>query len=43
VVIRLDPGARVLVQPSSGDWWKAKPAAGEKFHGYIREDRLVFD
>jgi hypothetical protein len=43
VVIRLDPGARVLVQPSSGDWWKAKPATGEKFHGYIREDRLVFD
>ncbi len=43
VVIRLDPGARVLVQPSSGDWWKAKPATGEKFRGYIREDRLLFD
>ena len=43
VVIRLDPGARVLVQPSSGDWWKAKPSTGEKFRGYIRQDRLVFD
>jgi hypothetical protein len=43
VVIRLEPGAKVLVQQSSGDWWKAKPATGEKLHGYIRQDRLVFD
>ena len=41
VVIRLSPGAVVLVQSTGGAWWRAKSRTGAKFEGYIREDRLV--
>ena len=43
VVTQLNPGERVLVQPTSTEWWKAKPRTGTGFSGYIRQDRLVFD
>ena len=43
VVTQLGPGERVLVQPTSTEWWKAKPRTGTAFSGYIRQDRLVFD
>ena len=43
VVTQLNPGERVLVQPTSTQWWKAKPRTGTAFSGYIRQDRLVFD
>ena len=42
VVTQLEPGANVLVQRSGGQWWRAKPARGAPFEGYIRQDRLVF-
>ena len=43
VVIQLDVNARVLVQRTSTDWWKAKERTGKAFSGYIRQDRLTFD
>jgi hypothetical protein len=43
VVAQLNPHERVLVQPTSTEWWKAKPRTGTAFSGYIRQDRLVFD
>jgi hypothetical protein len=43
VVIQLDANERVLVQATSTEWWKVKPRTGERFGGYIRQDRLVFD
>ena len=43
VVGELAPGAKVLVQPTSTEWWKVKPRAGEAFSGYIRQDRFVLD
>lgn len=43
VVIQLDANAKVLVQRTATDWWKAKQRAGNAFSGYIRQDRLVFD
>jgi hypothetical protein len=43
VVIQLDPGARILVQPTSAQWWKVKPRSGAAFGGYIRRDRVVFE
>lgn len=42
VVIELDPGAVILVQRTSGEWWRAKASKGAAFEGYIRQDRLVF-
>lgn len=42
LVAQLHPGQPVWVQPAGGDWWRARPAAGAKFEGYIRDDRLVF-
>ncbi|MGZ5033962.1 MAG: hypothetical protein ACXWAC_12250 [Usitatibacter sp.] len=41
-IAELDPGAVVLVQRTSSEWWRAKPPAGAAFDGYIRQDRLVF-
>ncbi|HXZ48482.1 MAG TPA: hypothetical protein VEG27_05640 [Usitatibacter sp.] len=41
IVIRLDPGALVLVEPAGGVWWRAKSRGGTRFEGFIREDRLV--
>jgi uncharacterized protein YgiM (DUF1202 family) len=41
-VAELDPGAVVLVQRTGNEWWRARPAAGAAFDGYIRQDRLVF-
>lgn len=43
LVIRLDPGDIVLVQKSTGDWWRSqsRPGARKAFEGYIRRDRLV--
>lgn len=41
-IAELDPGAVVLVQRTSSEWWRAKPRAGAAFDGYIRQDRLVF-
>lgn len=43
VVIQLDPGTRILVQPGSADWWKVKPRSGAGFAGYIRQDRLQLE
>lgn len=43
VVAQLAPGATVLVQQAGSDWWRAKPSAGARFEGYIRQDRLVFE
>ena len=40
VVIQLDPGALILVQPTATEWWKVKPLGGAGFSGYIRQDRL---
>lgn len=40
---QLPPGAPILAQPASEDWWKVKPRSGTGFGGYIREDRLVFE
>jgi SH3 domain-containing protein len=42
VVAELDPGAVVLVERTSGEWWRAKASKGAPFEGYIRQDRLVF-
>lgn len=41
-VAQLDPGAVVLVQRTSSEWWRARTSAGAAFEGYIRRDRLVF-
>ena len=43
VVIRLDPGARILVQPTSAQWWRVKPRSGAGFGGYVRQDRLKLE
>ncbi len=43
LVIRLGPGATLLAQRTSTDWWKVKPRSGAGFSGYIREDRLVLE
>lgn len=43
IVIKLDPGARVLVRPTATPWWEVKPRGGAAFRGYIRQDRLVFE
>ena len=43
LVIQLDPGATLLAQRTSTDWWKVKPRIGAGFSGYIREDRLAFE
>jgi hypothetical protein len=40
VVAHLDPGAVILVQRAGRDWWRAKSRNGDRFEGYIREDRL---
>jgi len=42
IVAQLDPGAVVLVQRTGNEWWRARPANGTGFDGYIREDRLSF-
>jgi hypothetical protein len=41
IVAQLAPGSPVRVQRATGDWWRAKPAKGEGFDGYIRQDRLL--
>jgi hypothetical protein len=43
VVIQLDPGARILVQQTSAEWWKVKPRSGASFGGYVRRDRVAFE
>ncbi|MEP7068099.1 MAG: hypothetical protein ABI789_02615 [Usitatibacter sp.] len=43
VVIQLEPGAKILTQRASPDWWKVKPGSGAGFAGYIRGDRLIFE
>jgi hypothetical protein len=43
VVILIDPGARILVQQISAEWWKVKPRNGASFGGYIRRDRFVLE
>ena len=43
VVIQLDPGARILVQPTSAQWWRVKPPSGAGFGGYIRQDRFELE
>ena len=42
VVTELAGGTAVLVQKTDGEWWRARPATGAAFDGYIRQDRLVF-
>ena len=41
VVLQLDAGASVTVQPFEGEWWRARASGGKTFDGYIRQDRLV--
>jgi len=41
VVAKLHPGSAVRVQRTDSDWWRARPANGSGFDGFIREDRLV--
>ena len=43
VVTQLEPNARILVEPATAPWWKARPRSGAGFSGYIREDRLAFE
>jgi hypothetical protein len=43
VVTQVEAGARILVEPGPGPWWRARPRNGAGFSGYIREDRLAFD
>ena len=43
LVIKLGPGATLLAQRTSTDWWKVKPRSGPGFSGYVRQDRLVFE
>jgi hypothetical protein len=43
VVVQLAPGARILVQRTSTEWWKVKPRSGAGFSGYIRQDRVAFE
>jgi len=43
VVIQLDSGAVLLVQPTSAQWWKVKPRSGTAFSGYVRRDRVVLE
>ena len=42
VVIELAPGTPVLVQKTANEWWRARPASGPPFDGFIRQDRLDF-
>lgn len=41
VVVRLYPGAVILVQRAGDEWWRVKPSKGTAFEGYVRQDRLV--
>jgi hypothetical protein len=41
IVIALEAGAAVLVQSTGTEWWRARPATGTGFAGYIRQDRLL--
>ncbi len=43
IVIKLDPGKKLLVRRTSAPWWEVKPRGGAGFRGYIREDRLVLE
>jgi hypothetical protein len=43
IVIQLDSGAVLLVQPTSAQWWKVKPRSGASFSGYVRRDRVVLE
>lgn len=43
MVAKLAPGTKVLVQQSSGDWWKVKRGGAAGAGGYVRQDRLVFE
>ena len=42
IVTELAAGTAVLVQKTDSEWWRARPATGAAFDGYIRQDRLVF-
>ena len=42
VVAELAPGTPVLVQKTASEWWRARPASGPPFDGFIRQDRLDF-
>lgn len=41
VVAKLHPGSAVRVQKTDSEWWRARPAKGAGFDGFVREDRLV--
>lgn len=43
VVIRLDPGTPILVQPTAAPWWRVKSPSGAGFSGFVRQDRLEPD
>jgi hypothetical protein len=43
IVVKLDPGTRLLAQRASASWWAVKPRSGAGFSGYIRQDRLAFE
>lgn len=42
IVTELAGGTAILVQKTDSEWWRARPATGTAFDGYIRQDRLVF-
>jgi hypothetical protein len=43
VVAELPPGVRILVMPTSNEWWHVKSPSGATYEGYIRNDRFTLD
>jgi len=43
LVIQLEPGTPILVQPGAPTWWKVRPASGAAFSGFIRDDRFQLE
>lgn len=43
LVVKLDPGTKVLVRPAANAWWEVKLRNGKGSLGYIRDSRLAFD
>ncbi len=43
LVVKLEPGTKVLARRAGSSWWEVKPRSGKGTLGYIRESRLDFD
>lgn len=43
LVVKLEPGTKVLARRVGSSWWEVKPRSGKGVLGYIRESRLDFD